>query len=138
MNYSFTDVQTIAGCDALIASVNKDKSDLEYRKTSLTRQRTSFDSNSVETTAELAQVISEITIVSSIVDSLPENDYKKELQSKKLKLEAKKFDLENKVGDYDAKSKIEKDFDIAKVDAQITEANLLLSGLESHKAGLSV
>ena len=138
MNYTFTDVQTIAGCDALIDSVNKDKSDLEYRKLSLTRQRTSFDSNSVETTTELAQVVGELTIVTGLMIGLEEGDIKTDLQSKKLKLESKKFDLEHKVADYDGKAKIEKEFDIDRVDRQITAADELIAGLLTRKTELTV
>jgi hypothetical protein len=137
MNYSISSIETVAACDALILMVSKDKSDHEFRKLSLTRQYESLSSNSMETSADLAQINSELATIIPLIDTLSSGDYKNDLISKKLKLEAKKFDLENKVADYDMKVKIEKELDINNAESQIANANALLAALDARRTELS-
>lgn len=137
MDYSLSTIQTIAGCDALILMVNKEKADHEFRKLSLTRQYESLSTNSVEDTAELARITAELNNINSIIGTLEPGDYQTDLISKKMKLESKKFDLENKVADYGIKAKFEKELDINNADSQIANADALLTALNTRRAELS-
>lgn len=137
MNYSISSIQNVAACDALITMVTKEKSDHEFRKLSLTRQLESLATNSVEDSAELTRIISELNTIIPIIDTLEPSDYKTDLISKRMKLESKKFDLENKVADYDIKSRFEKELDINNVEASLTNINGLLTDLETKRSALS-
>jgi hypothetical protein len=137
MNYSISSIQTVAACDALILMVNKEKSDHEFRKLSLTRQYESLTENSTENNADLVKINNELNTINTIMQTLSPGEYLTELMSKKKKLESKQFDLDNKVAEYDIKSKFEKELDINNAESQISNVDALLAALDARRTELS-
>lgn len=55
MVYSLNKITSQADCDALIQVANKEKDDLQYRKTTVTHQNANFASTAAEVEADLSR-----------------------------------------------------------------------------------
>ena len=74
MAYSMDKLTTVAECDAVLTVAEKEKKNLEFRKTSLERQKESYAANSVEIDADLAATDAEVTALQTVVATLPVGD----------------------------------------------------------------
>ena len=137
MIYSISNLQSVASCDELITMITKEKGDLEFRKNSLERQRAALDENFVENSEELVAITTELETIDSIIAALPEGEMKTELISRRKKLDSRLFDLQVKSENYNEKAKVNKEFDIGKVERQVEEADLVLAELNAKKVALS-
>lgn len=137
MIYSISNLQSVASCDELITMITKEKGDLEFRKNSLERQRAALDENFVENSEELVAITTELETIDSIIAALPEGEMKTELISRRKKLDSRLFDLQVKSENYNEKAKVDKEFDIGKVERQVEEADLVLAELNAKKVALS-
>jgi peptidoglycan hydrolase CwlO-like protein len=137
MIYSISNLQSVASCDELITMITKEKGDLEFRKNSLERQRAALDENFVENSEELVAITTELETIDSIIAALPEGEMKTELTSRRKKLDSRLFDLQVKSENYNEKAKVDKEFDIGKVERQVEEADLVLAELNAKKVALS-
>jgi|694.fasta_scaffold52574_2 peptidoglycan hydrolase CwlO-like protein len=137
MIYTISNLQSVASCDDLITMITKEKGDLEFRKNSLERQRAALDENFVENSEELVAITTELETIDSIIAALPDGEMKTELTSRRKKLDSRLFDLQVKSENYNEKAKVDKEFDIGKVECQLEEADLVLAELNAKKVALS-
>lgn len=126
MTYSISNITQVEDCDVLLAWAQKEKSDLTFKKFSEERLTTSFADTSVEVAAILQGVLLEITAVETIIGVLPDGPTKEEEIKKKVKLEYKKFLLENRKESYGAVALLEKELDLARVEQELAEVEILL------------
>lgn len=136
MSYSITAVTTTADCDVLLASAEKEKAELEFKKLSEERLVNKYATTSVEVDAILQGVLVELSAVETIIGVLPDGPTKEEELKKKVKLEYKKFLLENRKESYGAVALLEKEMDLNRVAKELEEVNEFITVVKAHKATL--
>lgn len=136
MSYSITAVTTTADCDVLLASAEKEKAELEFKKLSEERLVNKYATTSVEVDAILQGVLVELSAVDTIIGVLPDGPTKEEELKKKVKLEYKKFLLENRKESYGAVALLEKEMDLNRVARELEEVNEFITVVKAHKATL--
>lgn len=85
MDYSIEKLQTAADCNSLQALVNKEKSDLQYKKLTLERSHANYSERSTCISSDLALTTTEISALATILETLPEGNAKEEASVKKTK-----------------------------------------------------
>ena len=136
MPYTVTYLTTVADCDLMLAKADQQKSDLNYRKLTLERQKTRFAETAVEVEAELQASNSEATALDAIIASLPDGDTKDETVVRKRKLELKLFLLQQKKDDFGGSALVEKEFDLGRVNKELEEADAFIAAVTARKAAL--
>lgn len=136
MSYSVNLITTKADCDTLLTMSNKEKDDLNFRKTSFSRNQVNYSENSAEINAELQVTNAKITSLTTVIAALP-NGYAKDDNIKKLKkLEYRKFLLEDRKDNYGVVALLEKEHDIARIEKELEETNAYILALTTRKAEL--
>ena len=136
MSYSISGVTTTEDCDVLLASADKEKAELEFKKLSEERLVNKYATTSVEVDAILQGVLVELSAVETIIGVLPDGPTKEEELKKKVKLEYKKFLLENRKESYGAVALLEKEMDLNRVAKELEEVNEFITVVKAHKATL--
>lgn len=136
MNYSITQLSTVTDCDIVLTEVQKQKEDLEYARTSKERSRITYAERSVQTDADLLAINGEVSSLQTVLASLPEGDTKEEMEVKLKKLEYRQFLLKERNEDYGLVALLDRELDVAFVDAQLAEINTFIAQVEAHKATL--
>jgi hypothetical protein len=136
MGFSTNLISTVADCDLLLSLAAKEKSDLDFRKLSLERQRSSYAETAVETEAELQAVTAELTALAGIIASLPNGELKDENVTKQKKLELKQYLLTEKKDNYGAVALLAKEFDQARLDKELQAAEEFSAALEERRTSL--
>jgi hypothetical protein len=136
MPYSVSSITTAADCDLLINMTNKQKNDLAYRKLSLERQRANYAETSLELEAELQTVNAEAAALDAVIATLPDGDVKDDNVTRKKRLELKQFLLTEKKENYGGVALLDKEYDLARVNQELTETDAFIAALEARKAAL--
>lgn len=136
MSYSIENISSKSDCDLLISMAQKEKGDLEFRKLSLQRQQNSYEENSVVLNEELSAVNAELTAYNTIIANLPNGDLKNEQIAKQKKAELKLFMLTSKKDDYGAVALLSKEFDLARVQKELEEADNFIAAILARKQAI--
>jgi hypothetical protein len=131
--YSLSRITTVADCDALLLWAGREKSDLAFKKYSVERVTTNYNSTSVEIEAILQGVIAEITAVQTVIDILPEGLTKEAEVKRKIRLEYKKFLLENRKDSYGAVALLERELDLERINKEVIEVDAFITGVTDYK-----
>ncbi|GAA4771053.1 MULTISPECIES: hypothetical protein [Flavobacterium] len=134
--YSFNKITLASDCDVLLAWAEKEKADLAFKKFSEERITANYSSTSVEIEAVLQGVLAEISAVQTVIDVLPEGPTKENEVKRKVRLEYKKFLLENRKDSYGSVALLEKELDLERINKELTEVDLFITGITAHKATL--
>ncbi len=136
MNYSVNKLTSKADCDALIQVANKGKDDLQYRKTTVNHQNVNFATTADEVDADLSSTNAQLTALTTVIASLPNGDVKDANITKQKKLELKAFLLNQKKENYGSIALLMNEFEQAKIDLEIAEADSLITAVQTQKAAL--
>jgi hypothetical protein len=136
MNYTVSLLTSKPDCQALIEIANAEKEGLSYRKTGLERQHQSASLTSTEIETELASVNAELGALQTVMDNLPDGPTKVETLRKFKKAEYKKFLLDQRKENYGVMSLLEKEYDIACVEKDITEADAFITAITERMNSL--
>lgn len=136
MSYSIENISSKSDCDLLISMAQKEKGDLEFRKLSLQRQQNSYEENAVVLNEELSAVNAELTAYNTIIANLPDGDLKNEQIAKQKKAELKLFMLTSKKDDYGAVALLSKEFDLARVQKELEEADNFIAAILARKQAI--
>lgn len=137
MTYSLSKISSKADCDTLIASVQKEKSTLDFQQTSLEYQEEGFENGAATSIdKELAAVTTELNGVNSIITTLDAGKVKETYVKKQASLTLRQLILTEKKNNYGVTALIETEFELAQVAAQIAEADTLITALQARKAEL--
>ncbi|SHJ03501.1 hypothetical protein [Flavobacterium terrae] len=134
--YSFNKITLASDCDVLLAWAEKEKADLAFKKFSEERITANYSSTSVEIEAVLQGVLAEISAVQTVIDVLPEGPTKENEIKRKIRLEYKKFLLENRKDSYGSVALLEKELDLERINKELAEVDLFITGITAHKATL--
>ena len=111
MSYSIDQILTVAECDALLAVMGKEKSDVLFRKTSLERQKEAYATHGTEIDAQIIATNAEVTALQGVVLSLPAGNAKTDNEIKLRRLELKQFLLLQKDKDFGSVSLLVREFE---------------------------
>jgi hypothetical protein len=136
MSYSVNLISTVADCDLLLSLAAKEKSDLDFRKLSQDRQRSSYAETAVEVEAELQVVNTELSAITTVIANLPDGQTKDDNITKRKKLELKQYLLTEKKDNYGAVALLEKELTLARIDKELTATQEFSTALEARKATL--
>ncbi|GAA4770962.1 MULTISPECIES: hypothetical protein [Flavobacterium] len=134
--YSFNKITQASDCDVLLAWAEKEKADLAFKKFSEERMTANYSSTSIEIDAVLQGVLAEISAVQTVIDVLPAGPTKENEIKRKTRLEYKKFLLENRKDSYGSVALLEKELDLERINKELTEVDLFITGVTAHKATL--
>ena len=136
MNYNITNLTQVADCDAMLTWTGNEKVDLLLKKSVEERAIVKFSMNSTEIEALLQSTIAEIAVYDSIIPDLPEGSFKAEQIRKRRVADNRKFMLENRRESYGAIALLQKQLEVAVVEHEIAELDVLITGIEAHRATL--
>lgn len=136
MDYSLVKITSQADCDSLIQLANKEKDDLQYRKTTVTHQNANFAETAADVDAELSSVNAQLTALTTVIAGLPAGQVKDSNITKQKKLELKQFLLNQKKENYGSIALLQNEMEQATIDAQITEVDAFVAAVTTHKATL--
>jgi len=136
MDYSVTTLTVAADCDTVLALIEKEKKDLSFKKLSLERQQEAYANNTLEVSAEIEMLNAELTAVNAVVASLPDGDTKADNVKRQKRLEYNLFLLTNRKANYGAIALLEKEFNIARVEKELEEADVFAAAVTARKASI--
>lgn len=136
MEYSISQLSTVEECEAVLTQAQKQKEDLEFSKTSKDRNRTRYAEQSVRTDADLQAINGEISVVELIIAGLQIGEVKDEMDVKLKRLEYRKFLLEERNENYGLVALLDRELDVALVEAELTALDDFIAQVEAHKATL--
>lgn len=137
MIYSLSKITSQADCDSLIQVANKEKDDLQYRKTTVTHQNASFANTAAEVEADLNSTNAQLTALTTVIAGLPAGAVKDSNVTKQKKLELKAFLLNQKKENYGVIALLQNEMEQATIDAQIAEVDAFVLTVQTHKATLA-
>lgn len=129
MNYTVSLLTNVPDCQALIDIATAEKAGLNYRKTGLQRQSQSATLTSAEIEAELTSVNAELAALQNLINNLPDGPTKEDAIRRFKKADYKKVLLEGRRGKYGVLSLLEREYDIACIDQDITEADAFITAV---------
>ncbi len=136
MTYSVNSILTVAECDALLAIMNREKSNLLRRKGILLFQRNNYTSTATEVETELLEVNAQLTMLNMIIPTFPEGRAKEDYMEKQSKFEWRKKALTNKKADYNGLELLNKEYELTCIDHRIDLADEYIAALTARKAEL--
>ena len=138
MNYTVSHLTTRPDCQALLDIANAEKSDLDYRKTGLLRQRQTSTVTSFSIQSDLAAVNAEVSALEIILNALPPGPTYDDTMVRITKARYKQFLLEQRKGNYGPIALVEKEYDIACIDQAISETDAFIVSLTARMDELPV
>jgi hypothetical protein len=132
MNYTVSHLTTKPDCQALLDIATAEKSDLEYRKTGLQRQRHASTATSFSIQADLAAVSAEVSALEIVLNALPSGPTYDDTLVRITKARHKKFLLEQRKGNYGPISQVEKEYEIACIDQAISETDAFVVSITAR------
>jgi hypothetical protein len=129
-------ITTVADCDLLLSLAAKERSDLEFRKLSVERQRSVYAENAGEVEAELTAVNAELVAVNTVLENLPDGDIKDEQITKKMRLELKLRLLHEKKENYGIVALLVKEFGQARLEQELAAAQAFTTAVEARRKNL--
>ena len=136
MSYSVEMLATVEQCDTLLELAQAQKDDLEFSKSSESRDLSNYQDRTVKVEADLMAVSAELEALQTMVDTLPEGDLKQDTQSRIKRLEYRKWLLEMRSETYGVTSLLERELDLAIIDRKIEEVDTLIQAVTDRKATL--
>lgn len=138
MSYSLNALLTAADCDLATSMATKDKEVLEVRKANLTQQQKNHATNSVEATAELQAVITELNAIEDFLPTLPEGSQgRRENLVRKERLDVQKLALQNRSANYNAQTLLQKELELARCEKELEAIVDFLDEVATRKAALA-
>jgi len=136
MSYNVALLKTQVECDSLLTIAAKEKGDLEFRNTSLTRQKANYSETSTTVDQDLVAANAEVTALQTVVAALPEGSTKNEQLAKLKRAELKQFLLSQKDKNYGSVSLLVLELDIKRNQKELEEVNAFVTAIQAHKATL--
>ena len=137
MEYAINQLTTIADCEALLEIAAMDRRDLDYKKVQQNHSYENVSNGSAGIEAELSSVQAQITSNETVISTLPEgNSTRKKLEDENVRLNYKKFLLTGRREKYGALALLEKQYDVATIEMQISENDAFVTAVKGRKEQL--
>lgn len=136
MDYSVELLTTEDDCDQLLEQNADELRTLRHRAASYDYQRETSTDTAAEVAAELTGVDAEITSLTAALPTLPEGDMKRKRTRELEVATARRNTLRHRQGNQGALAVLNRENDLAQVNAQIAEAEAFKAAVEARKAAL--
>lgn len=136
MNYSLTQLTTVAQCDEVLRRLAQERADLELQQRLHDKRRDSLSDGALETDAEMAAKTAELAAVDSLLTTLPDGAVKAQYERKKSALLRRQSQLQDRQIDFNPVVLITREFDVACTTASLTAIDVLEQAVNNHKARL--
>lgn len=136
MSYSVNLLTTASDCDNLLAKLAKEKDDLDFRITQVSRQRKSYQLNSVEIAADLQAAEGEITTLTAMLETMANGDRKEKTITDLDRAKLRKRVLLDRQKDYGSIALIEREVELSMTIVQLAEITAAIAEVEARKAAL--
>jgi hypothetical protein len=136
MPYSFNLITQPTEADSLIKTAERDQRTLVARKQSLEVRTENSAEDIVETSTEIAEVNAELTSTNALLAVLPDGEKKEVEITKKMELELRLRKLNANGTRLNGVSVLEREYDIAQMDAQLQKITSFIAEVTAHKATL--
>ena len=138
MPLSTTLLATKVDCDTIIDQLTDVKSNLDFRKLSLERNKENAADRAASVDADLASVNAEIDSLTTVIAGLADGPTKTEMQNRKTKAEYKLFTLNQRKLSSGTTAVILFESGINEVNQRLTSLQADIADLETRKAALPV
>ncbi len=136
MIYSVSSLQTVADCNTMLSMANNDKSALLLKQADLQLTKTRYQQTAVDVEAELPLVQAEVASKTASVASAPEGSVKELYKHQLRKAESKLYVLTTKKAAYGSIAVLDKEWELARVEHDLTEVDALIAAIEARKVEL--
>lgn len=130
-------VYTIAELSAeeralLIQLIDERLSDLEFEKEGEERSKNSYKERTEEWKSDLTATITALESINSALDSIADSTVKDKFNKELKRLTRRREDLEERSSSYSPAGLVEKEMDVALIEAQIQELQMLRDQLNAE------
>ena len=137
MEYSLSQVTSIADCDALLAKATLERRALHLKKDQINLKYDITSGTSANIEAQLTTTEGEINVYQMGYDNAPEGSVAKETMAIKLEnAKHQKFLLTIRRKSYGVLSRIEKEYDMFSLQKEIEENDVFVNAIERRKSEL--
>jgi hypothetical protein len=136
MPYSLNTLTTVADCNALITLANKDKKSYENRIYNLNFDLEISQDNASARAARLLIVNSEIAMLDTVIENMPEGQVKEDYITTRLRKIASQRSLSSPGSSSNPVNRIDDELEIARLNLQLNETLSFIAAVEAHKATL--
>lgn len=137
MVYSANQLPDEASCSAVLALLAKDRAALDQRRASLQYELTQFDATTPAVESELALVTAQLSGIGTYIGSLPTgSDARRKVELEKERLDVRQRLLADRQQNWGAVARIDRECDLARVVAELTELDACKAAVEARKAAL--
>ena len=138
MDYTITNLTTVADCNFLLKMAQNERADLDVKRHADERGVQKFADSSVALETEYQTVLAEISITEQLIQGLAEGTPARKKQENKLfDLNYKKHVLETRKEAYGVIKLLEKQKDFTIVQLQITELDAFIDAIKARKDQLA-
>jgi hypothetical protein len=134
MNYSFNLITLPAQCDSLIKIAERDKRTILARKQSLSVRAENSAEDVSHNIAELAILNAQVAAHTASIATMPDGPEKEKEITKKMDMEVRIRKMNE--GELTPMGQLERQYDIAQMDAQLLEIDAFIAAVAAHKATL--
>ncbi len=137
MPYTTDALKTVAECDALLDIAEDEKRAMVFKKTSLDYRVVTGNDTASEIAEELQSVRAELAGLDAIIAAFPDGKEKNTYIAKRKSLEAREIRLTNRSVSNDAVSRLEKEYDLARLNREIEETDIFIAAIQARKTQLT-
>ncbi len=134
MVYSFNLITLPNECDSLIRISERDKRNILARKELLSVRAENSAETVQDNSVELVTLNAELTAAITSIAGLPDGPKKEKQITKRVNLEARIRNLT--FGDLTPVNQVEREYDIAQMDAQVATIDAFITAVTAHRATL--
>ena len=136
MNYSISQLSTIADCDFLLTDAARFRGDLEAKLYSMNRKNTYIDVTSQSLAAQVVSFSAQISALEGALPNMPEGKDNKALEVNIVNLKHKLYTANNRSENYSLLVDIELEYDINLIESDILQTDAYIAALIAKKATL--
>ncbi|MFN8700012.1 MAG: hypothetical protein ACK500_13865 [Flavobacteriales bacterium] len=135
MVFNFSTLSTAIACDALLTDAQRDKTALQNRKNSLEFQIQN-DSTDGGLASELADVVAELAALDTAIAALPEGTVRANMEVDRIQVDLRRARLQLRIDNADAYGEVNRQYDLAQVDARIEAIDVYITELTAYRDAL--
>ena len=136
MAFTVSVIELVSEADELLRMAERDKRNLELRKSNITVRNQNAAEDVGERKAELAAAQAALAISNTLLTTLPDGDTKDLEKIKNLELDARVRRLLRQGNKAGAVATLEQDYDVAQLTKQVEIAEAFIAEVKARKAAL--
>jgi predicted nucleic acid-binding Zn-ribbon protein len=136
MGYTISVLTTVADCDMVMLEATSEKNTLTIRRIAQDSRITSRATEASLIPSQLATVVTQIAFKQSQLAAATTEMEQRELQIELNTLNSRKLRFENRLDAFEGIEQLDKQLEVAKIEAEIAVLDAYLTAIESRKADI--